>query len=154
MFSSAYLEALRAAMLERLGLTPRSSEEDIDLVNAAFRALGDGGEALRWEPFFFDWFGGRLSEPRALAGPRAQLYASEAFGDFRARLAVYEMERPVRLASPYFARTEPEELLYDEIEALWAAIAEGDDWGPFETKLAAIEAAREGWNLSGAATAR
>jgi len=153
-FSGAYREALREAMLERIGLTGRSSEEDIELVNAAFRALADGGEALRWEPFFFDWFGGRLSEPRAMAGPRAEIYASDAFGDFRARLAAYEMDRPERLASPYFARTEPEELLYDEIEAIWAAIAERDDWDRFEAKLAAIEAAREGWDLSGGATAR
>ena len=33
-------------------------------------------------------------------------------------------------------------MLYDEIEALWAAIAEGDDWGPFNAKLARLEATR------------
>ena len=32
-------------------------------------------------------------------------------------------ERPERLADPYFAQPEPEELLYDQIEALWAPIA-------------------------------
>jgi hypothetical protein len=26
----------------------------------------------------------------------------------------------------------------DEVEAIWAAIAEGDDWGPFEAKVAAV----------------
>jgi len=148
-YSGAYRDALREAMLERLGVAPRSTNEDIDLVNAAFRALAEGGEALRWEPFFFDWFGGRLSEPRAMAGLRSEIYASEAFADFRAKLAAYEMRRPERLASPYFAGAEPEELLYDEIEAIWAAIAERDNWGPFEAKLATIEAAREGWDLRG-----
>ncbi len=54
---------------------------------------------------------------------------------------------PERLQNPYFARAEPEELLIDEIEALWAAIAERDDWGPFSAKLEAIEAARVGWGL-------
>ena len=58
------------------------------------------------------------------------------------------MERPERLASPYFAAPEPQELLYDEIEAIWAAIAERDDWAPFDDKLAGIEAARQGWGLS------
>ncbi len=43
--------------------------------------------------------------------------------------------------------SEPEELLYDEIEAIWADIAERDDWGPFEAKLAAIESARLAWGL-------
>ena len=57
------------------------------------------------------------------------------------------MERPERLGAAYFAGAEPEELLYDEIEALWAAIAERDDWAPFEAKLARIEVARQGWAL-------
>jgi uncharacterized protein YdiU (UPF0061 family) len=147
-FSGAYRAALREAMLARLGLQPRGDDEDLELVNAAFKARAEGGEPLRWEPFFFDWFGGRASEPRALAGPRAAHYAGEAFADFRARVAAYEAERPERLAGPYFQRAEPEELLIDEIEALWREIAEHDDWRPFEAKLAAIEAARVGWGLS------
>src|SRR5262249_50432917 len=68
-YGGAYRLALSAAMLDRLGLEARGDEPDVDLVNAAFRALHGGGEALRWEPFFFDWFGGRVSEARALAGP-------------------------------------------------------------------------------------
>jgi serine/tyrosine/threonine adenylyltransferase len=57
------------------------------------------------------------------------------------------MDRTLRIAAAYFARPEPEELLYDEIEAIWAAIAERDDWAPFNAKLAAIEDARLGWGL-------
>jgi len=148
-FSAAYRTALAAAMLRRLGLAPQGFDADVDLVNAAFRALAEGGEALRWEPFFFDWFGGLASETRALAGSRAALYGGEAFSEFRARLAAYQMDRPERLAAPYFAQAEPEELLYDQIEALWASIADRDDWTPFEAKLARIEVARRGWALSG-----
>ena len=43
---------------------------------------------------------------------------------------------------------EPEELLIDEIEALWAAIAERDDWAPFERKLTRIATARKAWGLA------
>ncbi len=146
-FSAAYRAALREAMLARLGLAPRAPEEDTDLVNAAFRALADGGEALRWEPFFFDWFGGPASESRAMAGPRASLYQSEVFAAFRAALTPYAPDRPERLKAAYFARPEPEELLYDEIESLWSAIADRDDWTPFDAKLASIEAARQAWAL-------
>jgi hypothetical protein len=85
------------------------------------------------------------SEPRALAGPRAALYGGEAFANFRAKLAPYEMDRPERLAAAYFGQAEPEELLYDEIELLWAALAGADDWSPFEAKLARIETARQAW---------
>jgi len=135
-------------MLRRLGLVARAPDEDVDLVNAAFRALAEGGADLRWEPFFFDWFGGLASEPRALGGSRAALYGGEAFATFRARLAPYEMDRPERLAAAYFGEAEPQELLYDEIEQLWAAIAGDDDWGPFERKLARIEAARQAWGYA------
>ena len=147
-FSAAYRTALIAAMLNRLGVTPRGGDADIALANAAFRALASGGERLRWEPFFFDWFGGTASEARAMAGPRADLYADAAFADFREQLAGFAPDRPGRLAHPMFAEAEPCELLYDEIEAIWARIAEADDWAPFAAKLARIEAARQAWDLS------
>ena len=149
-FGPAYRDALGAAMLNRLGLKAREPEADVALVNAAFKALAEGGEALRWEPFFFDWFGGRASESRALAGPRADIYAGEAFADFRARLADFAADRPERLTNAYFTGPEPEELLYDQIEALWAHITQADDWSAFQAKLAAIERARVGWGLSAA----
>jgi uncharacterized protein YdiU (UPF0061 family) len=147
-FGAAYRQALQAAMLARLGLKARSDEEDVELVNAAFRAIAGGGEALRWEPFFFDWFGGLASERRALSGPRGDLYADEPFADFRRRLEGYEMERPERLADPYFARPEPEEMLYEAVEAIWALIAQADDWGAFDAKLVAVEEARAAWGLT------
>jgi uncharacterized protein YdiU (UPF0061 family) len=146
-FSAAYRAALAASMLRRLGLVARDADADIDLVNAAFKALAEGGDGLRWEPFFFDWFGGLASEARALAGPRAALYDGETFVIFREKLKPYAMDRPERVASPYFAAPEPQELLYDEIETIWAAIAERDDWTPFEDKLAGIEEARVAWEL-------
>ncbi|AZH14349.1 YdiU family protein [Caulobacter vibrioides] len=146
-FSDLYRAALRGAMLDRLGLKSRGAEADIALVNTAFRALAEGGEPLRWEPFFFDWFGGAASEERALRGPRAGLYAGEAFLDLRRALADFEPDRPERLAHPAFARPEPEELIIDEVEALWSPIADADDWGPLNAKLARIDAAREAYAL-------
>jgi uncharacterized protein YdiU (UPF0061 family) len=150
-FAGAYRQALTEAMLRRLGLKPRGAEADIELVNAAFRALASGGESLRWEPFFFDWFCGTASQDRALAGPRAALYADEAFTAFREELAKAEPDRPGRLEHPYFAAPEPQELIYEEIEAIWAAIAGHDDWSVFEAKLKSIGVAREGWGFSEAA---
>ena len=147
-FAAAYREALTAAMLRRLGLRPRGAEADTDLVNAAFRALASGGEPLRWEPFFFDWFCGAASQARALAGPRAELYADPAFTAFREQLEAAEPDRPERLSHAYFADPEPEELIYEEIEAIWAAITDHDDWSAFNAKLTAIGVAREGWGFT------
>jgi uncharacterized protein YdiU (UPF0061 family) len=144
-FSAAYRAELTAAMLARLGVRPQGTEADAALVQAAFRAFAEGGERLRWEPFFFDWFCG--DEARARSGPRGDLYAQEGFAEFREALAGFAPERPERLAHPYFAQPEPEELLYDQIEALWAPIAADDDWSAFHAKLAGIETARVAWGL-------
>jgi uncharacterized protein YdiU (UPF0061 family) len=144
-FGDAYRLELTAAMLMRLGLTGRSPDDDTALVNAAFRAIATGGERLRWEPFFFDWFA--ADEPRALAGPRGDLYADPAFADFRGLLQGYAAARPERLADPYFAAPEPEELLYDEIEAIWSRIDADDDWSALNAKLEAIKRARLAYAL-------
>ena len=132
-------------MLSRLGVQRRGTDDDAAFVQAAFRAIAEGGERLRWEPFFFDWFCG--DEARALSGPRGDLYAADGFADFRGRLAAFAPDRPERLADPYFAQAEPEELLIDQIEALWAPIADTDDWSAFHAKLAGIETARRAWGL-------
>ena len=145
-FGAAYRGELAAAMLRRLGLQPRSPDDDASLVQAMFRAFSEGGERLRWEPFFFDWFCG--DGVRALASARGDIYAEDGLAEFRTLVAAYRPDRPERLGDPYFQRREPEELLYDEIEAIWAPIAERDDWSAFEAKLASIEVARRAWGLA------
>jgi serine/tyrosine/threonine adenylyltransferase len=145
-FAPAYHAALREAILMRLGLQSAGVEADTALTQAAFKAMAEGGDPLRWEPFFFDWFGGR--EPRAMAGPRALAYEGEEFMAFRRQLASYTADRPGRLDDPYFARSEPEELLYDEIEAIWADIAKNDDWSAFEAKVGSIRAAGAAWGYT------
>jgi len=151
-FGPAYRRELASAMTARLGLKGASEAADVELANAAFRALAEGGaegaNALRWEPFFFDWFGGLESEGRAMSGPRAALYGGDAFTAFRALLTTREPDRPERLSRPFFARPDPEELLYYEIEEIWSAIAARNDWAPFKAKLARLEIARQGWGLS------
>lgn len=144
-FAPAYRSELACAMLARLGVASVGEAEDAALAQAAFRALAEGGERLRWEPFFFDWFCG--DAPRALGGPRGAIYSEPAFGEFRDRLTDHAPVRPERLDARVFANRDPEELLYDEIEALWAPIAEADDWTPFHAKLARVEAARLAWGL-------
>ena len=151
-FAGAYRTQLAAAMLNRLGVKAKGGGADVDLANAAFRALAEGAaegsDLLRWEPFFFDWFGGAASEARAMNGPRAAIYQGEGFTAFRAALTAHEPDRPERLAADSFAAPEPQELLYDEIETIWAAIAAQDDWTPFKAKLKALDKAREAMALS------
>ena len=146
-FAVRYRDAFARAMVRRLGVEARGGEADLALAEAALSLLAEAAPALRWEPLFFDWQGGVMSERRALNGHRASLYAGEAGRAFRAALTPYAARSAGRLADPVFAAAEPEELLIDEVEALWAPIAERDDWAPFRAKLARIEAVRRAYAL-------
>ena len=146
-FGPAYIRELRAAFLMRLGVKSLGEAADQRLLDATLALLREGGEALRWEPLFFDWFGGFSSSARALGGVRGKTYQGEAFDAFRFALLEHEPDRPERLEHPMFARPEPEEMLIEEVETLWAAIAEGDDWTPFKAKLDRLDAARQAWDL-------
>ena len=144
-FGGAYRAELTTAMLARLGLVPQTAQADAVLVGAAFRALAFGGAALRWEPFFFDWFCG--DQERALASRRVDVYRSSEFDEFRGAIDTYRPDRVERLSDEYFRRAEPQELLIDEIEAIWSDIAQDDDWSRFQTKLADLETARLAYQL-------
>jgi len=141
-FGPAYIRHLRAAFLERLGVRSLGEAADQRLLDATLALQREGGEAIRWEPLFHDWFGGFASSARALAGPRAALYQTKAFADFRFALFEHEPDRPERLEHPVFAATEPEEMLIDEVEAIWAAIDADDDWSLLHDKLSQLEATR------------
>ncbi|WP_306003045.1 protein adenylyltransferase SelO family protein [Brevundimonas sp. C43] len=147
-FGPAYIRELRAAFLMRLGVHSLGEAADQRLVDTTLALLRDGGAALRWEPLFFDWFGGFASSARALSGPRAKSYQGEAFDAFRFALMEHEPDRIERLEHPMFAAREPEEMLIGEVEAIWAAIADADDWVHFQAKLERLEAARLAWGFT------
>ena len=147
-FGPAYIRELRAAFLARLGVQTLGEAADQRLLDTTLALLREGGEALRWEPLFFDWFGGFASSARALQGARGKLYQGEAFDAFRFTLFEHAPDRPERLEAPMFAAGEPEGMLIDEVEAIWAAIDTDDDWGPLQAKLARLETARQVWSLN------
>ena len=141
-YAETYRDALCSALFARLGLKRRDPALDLDLVNTVFQALGAGDDTLRWEPFFFDWFGGGASEARAMAGPRRALYEKPEFTALRKAFEAFEPDRPERLSLDYFIAPEPQELLIDEIEQIWSRIDQDDDWTGLETKLANLERMR------------
>lgn len=147
-FGPAYIRELRAAFLMRLGVKSLGEAADQRLTDATLALLREGGLPLRWEPLFFDWFAGFSSSARALSGPRAAIYQGEAFDVFRFALFEHEPDRPERLEHPMFTRADPQEMLIDEVETIWADIAMGDDWAAFETKLSGLEEARQAWGFT------
>lgn len=130
-FSDLYVEAVRRRFCERLGILPPGEERGRALFQEGIRAMAT--ERVMIDRFFFDWRGGALRTEAA-----EQRYAGENWAAFRDALA--GLARPDAASHPYWQGDAPCSMHIDEVEALWAAIAERDDWGPLETKVAAIRA--------------
>ena len=128
-YPQRYRAALSDAILGRLGVRRLEAERDAALVDAVQAAL----VATQMDPdrFFFDWRGGR----RRGASPAEQHYSHDAFGDFLRLVPDHAADAP---AHDYWADDAPCTMLIDEVEAIWAAIADADDWGPLHAKVAAI----------------
>ncbi|MBL8550046.1 MAG: YdiU family protein [Hyphomonadaceae bacterium] len=135
-FAIHYQTGLRDKMFARLGLTTGDLAADMDFLRLLFGWMTESG--IGWAQFFFDWFGGAASAARAAQSPAASHYDGAAFAPIRAEVEKRSDERAPRLDHPYFARTAPCDLLIEELEAIWAAIAERDDWTSFENKIADI----------------
>ncbi|MEQ1769950.1 MAG: protein adenylyltransferase SelO family protein [Devosia sp.] len=142
-FWPAFRTAMWNAILRRLALVSRGDEIDAELTTAIFAFLH--ASQIPYEQFWFDWRGGMLSATRAARSPVAESYRSEAFAPLRAMLDAYAPASSANLDHPYFARTAPRTMLIDEMEALWAPIAESDDWAAFNTALAEIEQVRQAY---------
>ncbi|HWU95103.1 MAG TPA: YdiU family protein [Sphingomonas sp.] len=121
-FADVYQQEVTRALLWRLGVTPRGTEADRILANVLEKALAETLTPI--DQFFFDAFGGTLPEEYG-----------EAFDNLRGQLAFYQPRKARDHA--YWSGT-PCSMLIDEVETIWAAIAESDDWAPLHAKVAAI----------------
>ncbi len=128
-YPERYEAAFVAGVLARLGVRPRGDASDLALVQSIESALTASRMPL--DRFWFDWRGGAL---RGHA-EAAETYAAPAFAPFVAAVAPYAAPPPTH---PYWSDAEPCTLLIAEIEAIWARIADADDWSAFDAKVAAI----------------
>ena len=123
-FGDVFLPALDGAVVRRLGLVPGGAAQDRALATAWWTWLDT--TKVPFEQAFFDVRAGRVP-------------GDAAFGAVRDVLDAYGR---VPGGDAYFAGEAPCTMLIEEVEALWAPIAERDDWGPFRAKLGEIEAMR------------
>ncbi len=121
-FGDRYQRAVSGAILWRLGLAPRDPDSDRALVQTIEPVLR--GTATGIDRFFFDAFGGGLPETYG-----------EPWSGVRDALAAYTPRADRH--HPYWSG-EPCSMLIEEVEAIWSAIAERDDWAPLHAKVAAI----------------
>jgi uncharacterized protein YdiU (UPF0061 family) len=120
-----------AKVLWRLGLASAGEEQDATLSRALYQFLLDSQAPL--DQVFFDWRGGDAT--RAARSPIAATYATEGFAPVQEAIAAQPVSPRANLDHPYFARPAPCTMLIDEVEALWAPIAESDDWSRFQAKV-------------------
>ena len=123
-FPALFQGAIIRRFLWRLGVKSQGDERDRALVEAAERAMV--GEQIPVDRFFYDHRGGRISERNGYGEQR------RAFSDI---LAGYENQAAAE--HDYWAAGEPCSMLIDEVETIWSAIADQDDWRPLHDKIAA-----------------
>ncbi len=140
-FWPAFQRSVWAAVLKRLGLASIGVEADSTLVAEVFNVLNE--TQMPSEQFFFDWRGG--DGGRAMRSPVAEVYRGPAFEALAGLIAAHPTAADANLGHPYFARETPRTILIDEMEALWAPIAERDDWRPLYEALGEIEEMREAY---------
>ncbi len=121
-FGPLYMAAITRRWLWRLGLEPKETDEDAQLVALCEQDMRTGETGP--DAFFFAHRGGRGAAGVELA----------------AALSAY---KPTDSAHEYWADPAPQSLLIDEVEAIWAAIDQRDDWEPLHHKVAAIRRMRD-----------
>jgi protein adenylyltransferase len=140
-YERAYQDSFAGHTHALLGLAPLGEPQaDTEFLQAFYAWMTESGAS--WPQTFFDWFGGRESTSRAAASPQAALYTEDRFAPVRAGLTARTPDRPGQLNHAYFQAPAPVSLLIDEVEAVWAPIAETDDWSALHAKLDHIEQAR------------
>ncbi len=125
-FSEIYPQRLVQRFFWRLGLTPADQATSAAFVEDAVRALIETRAGI--DRFFFDWRGGDLRNAAAYTA-RQWDGVRDAIGGFTP-----SSDR----AHDYWQDEAPCSLHIEEVESIWAPIAERDDWQPLHTKVAAI----------------
>jgi uncharacterized protein YdiU (UPF0061 family) len=121
-WSDRFDGALVAALVGRLGVA--RGDGDRELAGALIRALAIRAQSI--DRIFFDWHGGH--------DPGAEHYPGGEFRQLASLLA--GRERPK--SNDYWTDDQPCSMHIDEVETIWSAIAERDDWQPFDNKVKAI----------------
>ncbi len=115
-FGPLYMDAVARRWCWRLGVESRGPEQDGVLVAACERAMRETG--AQPDGFFHRHRGGRDTEGEL----------AEALKDYRA----------IPSEDPYWDLPAPETMLVEEVETIWSAIDQRDDWVPLHDKVEAI----------------
>jgi len=137
-FEARYLGELSARLLARLGVA--AADPVSDALFGARALCFVQKSRVPFDRFFFDWYGGEAAAQRARRSPHGAAYTGEAFTAFRQAIADRAPTRPQALGDAYFQGPGPTTMHIDEVERVWEAIAQRDDWAPLEQKISEVRA--------------
>jgi Uncharacterized conserved protein len=123
-FPQLYGEAMARRFCWRLGVV--ETDDASAMIQAAVKGMI--GSSTPIDRFFHDWRGGDVRDSVA--------YAGEEWAGFLELIAGFEASGPLDHA--YWSAGKPCSMHIDEVEAIWSAIAERDDWTPLHAKVASI----------------
>jgi uncharacterized protein YdiU (UPF0061 family) len=121
-WSGRFEQELVGAMLRRLGVA--AGKNDSEFAAALIKALATRAQPI--DRIFFNWRGGR--------DPGAEAYPREEFRELARLLSGRENPQ----SHPYWSDPAPCSMHIDEVEEIWSAIAERDNWQPFGDKINAV----------------
>lgn len=116
-FPQLYMEAITRRWCWRLGIEPQGTEQDTAMVAACEKFMRE--RALGPDTFFFAHRGARALD---------QLPSECA--------EVLRTYTPTASDHSYWSGCEPQSMLIEEVEAIWAAIENDDDWTSLDKKVA------------------
>lgn len=117
-FGPLYEAALARRFTWRLGVSALGTQPDMELVRTGETMMRESN--MGPDAFFFTYRGGR-NAPGALA-------------------SLMDGREPLEDIAPYWNGPEPEAMLIDEVEAIWADIAQNDDWSKLTNKIERLRA--------------
>jgi len=135
-FDDAFNIALNDALSRRLGISTADGTR-LEIGYRLFPAMSKSG--VPFEQVFFNCYGGAKATRRDIA---KETYAATPLANLVADLATCEPAEGSTPCHAYFQNGQPCTMLIEEVEHIWEAIAERDDWSRLEKKLSAIAVMR------------
>ncbi|WFL77561.1 YdiU family protein [Altererythrobacter arenosus] len=115
-FGELYMAAISRRWCWRLGVETKGDARDTQIVSASEKAMRES--QAQPDEFFYRHRGGRAAN-----------------GELAEALADYA---PVACDHPYWSEGAVESMLIDEVDTLWSAIDQRDDWAPLHDKIERI----------------
>ena len=125
-YPDLYQSAIIRHFFRRLGLVPGERQASLQFMEECVRAMVETGTEI--DQFFFDWRCGDVQRPA--------IYAGEDWNPVHEQFIAFT---PAGTRDhSYWSDGAPCSMHIGEVETIWSAIAERDDWEPLYAKVAAI----------------